>query len=89
MKHYTTQNFLLNETIGSLLKKARNLVMAEMDAALQEFDITSQQMGILLSMHNDGASTPFELSTLLAVDTGLMTRLLDKLDARGLLKRSR
>jgi DNA-binding MarR family transcriptional regulator len=40
-------------------------------------------------MHGGGASTPFELSRLLAVDTGLMTRLLDKLEARGLLERSR
>jgi len=89
MKHYATHNLVLNQTIEFLLRKARNVITAEMDAALKEFGITSQQMAILLSMHGGGASTPFELSRLLAVDTGLMTRLLDKLEARGLLERSR
>lgn len=35
------------------------------------------------------ASAPFELSRLLGIDTGLMTRMLDKLEIKGLLERSR
>jgi DNA-binding MarR family transcriptional regulator len=89
MEHYTTRNFQLNETIGFLLNKARNIVTAEIDAALREFGITGQQMGILLSIEARWASTPFELSKLLTIDTGLMTRLLDKLETNDLLKRSR
>ena len=89
MDHYTTKNFMLTESIGFRLVKARNVVVAEMDAALKDLDITSQQMGILLSLRQGVATTPFELSKLLGIDTGLMTRMLDKLEAKGLLERSR
>jgi DNA-binding MarR family transcriptional regulator len=89
MDHYTTKNFMLTESVGFRLVKARNVVVAEMDAALQDLDITGQQMGILLSMKQGAASTPFELSKLLGIDTGLMTRMLDKLETKGLLERSR
>jgi len=89
MDHYTTKNFTLTTSVGFALTKARNLLAAEMDAALKELDITSQQMGILLSMSRGKAATPFELSKLLGIDTGLMTRMLDKLETKDLLARSR
>lgn len=89
MKHYTTERFSLTQSVGFMLAKARNLIIAEMDAALKHLDITSTQMGILLAMQSGLASTPFELSKMLSVDTGLMTRMLDKLEAKGLLERSR
>ena len=89
MDHYTPQSFTRTQSVGFMLSKARNLIVAEIDAALKELGITSQQMGILLSMKDGAATTPFELSKLLSIDTGLMTRMLDKLEAKGLLKRSR
>jgi DNA-binding MarR family transcriptional regulator len=89
VNHYNKQNFMLTQSVGFTLAKARNLVTAEIDNALKEHDITSQQMGILLSLHRAMASTPFELSTLLGIDTGLMTRMLDKLEDKALLARSR
>ena len=89
MKHYTPESFSLTHSVGFLLTKARNLITAEMDTALKDLDITGPQMGILLAMRRGLAATPFELSKLLSVDTGLMTRMLDKLETKGLLERSR
>src|SRR6266581_4717404 len=89
MDHYTTESFSLTQSVGFAINKARNVLVTEMDAALKELDITSQQMGILLSLRRGAAATPFELSKLLSIDTGLMTRMLDKLEAKGLLERSR
>ena len=89
MKHYTPQSYSLMQSIGFLLTKARNLITAEMETALKDLDITGPQMGVLLAIQHDQASTPFELSKMLSVDTGLMTRILDKLEAKGLLERSR
>ena len=89
MKHYTPDGFSLTQSVGFLLNKARNLITSEMDAALKDLDITGPQMGIILAMQRGLASTPFELSKMLSVDTGLMTRMLDKLETKGLLERSR
>ena len=89
MEHYTARNFLLTESLGFALVKARNLITSEMDAALKDLGITSPQMGVLLSIRDGSATTPFELSKLLGIDTGLMTRLLDKLEDKGLVARSR
>ncbi|MEM5365964.1 MarR family transcriptional regulator [Paraburkholderia azotifigens] len=89
MRHYTKDNFRLTESVGYQLVKARNLIVTEMDAALKDLDISSQQMGIMLMLRQKLASTPFELSKMLGIDTGLMTRMLDKLEAKGLVVRSR
>ncbi|WP_019447171.1 MarR family transcriptional regulator [Cupriavidus sp. BIS7] len=89
MKHYTCENFHLTQSIGFHLNKARNTVLMEMDAALRPLGITGQQMGILLSLMRGMANTPFEISKALGIDTGLMTRMLDKLESRGLLVRQR
>lgn len=89
MNHYTPENFSLTQSVGFSINKARNVLVSEMDAALKDLDITAQQMGILLSMRRGAATTPFELSRLLGIDTGLMTRMLDKLETKGLLERSR
>lgn len=89
VNHYTPESFSLTQSVGFAISKARNVLIAEMDAALKELDITSQQMGILLSMQRGMAATPFELSKILGIDTGLMTRMLDKLETKGLLERSR
>jgi DNA-binding MarR family transcriptional regulator len=89
MKHYTTESFTMMRSVGFKLTKARNLLTGEMDAALKDFDISSQQMGILLALQSGVAATPFELSKLLSVDTGLMTRMLDKMETKDMLKRTR
>lgn len=89
MKYYTKDNFKQTESIGYFINKARNILLMEMDAALKDLAITSQQMGIVLSLARGVAATPFELSKLLGIDTGLMTRMLDKLEKKGLLTRAR
>jgi DNA-binding MarR family transcriptional regulator len=89
MKHYTAANYIPTNSVGFSLTRARNVVAAEMDAALRDIDITHQQMGIVLALRHQLVDTPFELSKMLEIDTGLMTRMLDKLERQGLLTRMR
>jgi len=89
VNHYTSDNFQLTQSIGFHLNKARNNLLMEMDSALRPLDINGQQMGILLSLNRGMAATPFEISKLLGIDSGLMTRMLDKLEEKRLLERSR
>lgn len=89
MKHYNRENFQVMQSVGFFINRARNLTAMELDDALKSLDITSQQMGILLSVARGIADTPYELSKLLGIDSGLMTRMLDKLELKGVLVRSR
>ncbi|MFZ6647517.1 MarR family winged helix-turn-helix transcriptional regulator [Undibacterium sp. TJN25] len=89
MKFYTKDNYDPTTSVGFALSKARNVILAEMDLVMKDLDISGQQMGIILSMARNVASTPFELSKLLEIDTGLMTRMLDKLEQQDILARTR
>jgi DNA-binding MarR family transcriptional regulator len=89
MSHRTQNDFERIQSLGLTLGKARNLVAAEMDAALKDVGISSQQLSILLALSRDAAQSAVQLSRMLAVDSALMTRALDKLEARGLVQRTR
>lgn len=87
--HYTRDNFRLTQSVGFYLSKARNLLLAEIDQALKPLDITGPQMGILLTLGHGQKTTPFEISKALAIDSGSMSRMLDKLETKGLVTRNR
>lgn len=89
MSFYTAENFHHIGSVGFLLNKARNQIVADMDAALAELNVKAQYIGILMSLMREPTATPAGLSRQLGVDSGLMTRMLDRLDALGLLDRSR
>lgn len=89
MKHYNRNNFQISQSVGYHLNKARNLLVMELDDALKGLGISAQQMGILLALARGAAATPFELTTLLGIDSGSMTRMLDKLEKKQLLVRRR
>jgi DNA-binding MarR family transcriptional regulator len=89
MEHYTPETFAQQRTVAFFLNQARNVMVMEMDASLKGLGITGQQLGLMASMKRDLASTPFELAKLLGIDTGAMTRLLDRLEEKELIVRSR
>ncbi len=89
MKHYTKDNFHPASSVGFAISSARNVVMRDMDSALKVLDINAQQMGIILYVGRGVVNTPFELSKLLEIDSGLMTRMLDKLENQDILVRTR
>jgi DNA-binding MarR family transcriptional regulator len=89
MSFYTPENYQMVESVGFALNKARNLLTAEMDAALKELDAKAQHIGIMMALSRGMLATPAGLARHLGVDSGLMTRMLDRLEARGWLTRSR
>lgn len=59
------------------------------DKRLEAHGLTSAQWGPLLRMRSVGACTVVELSRWCSVDAGAMTRLLDRLERKGLCSRVR
>jgi len=89
MDHYFDDFFWPGQSILFALSKARHLLTAEMDVALSGTGVTSSQVGVLLLLSRDRAHTSVGLSRLLGVDSGFVTRMLDRLERRGLVRRSR
>ncbi|MBP0590605.1 winged helix-turn-helix transcriptional regulator [Paraburkholderia sp. LEh10] len=89
MSHYSRDDFNLTDNVGFAIVKARNLVMEQMDAALKDLNVRAHHVGIFMSLLRGKDTTPATLSRYLGIDTGLMTRTLDKLETLGMVKRSR
>jgi DNA-binding MarR family transcriptional regulator len=64
-------------------------VVYQVDKRLDVHELTSAQWGPLMRLRTTGGSTVAELARWLQVDAGAMTRLLDRLEKKGLCKRVR
>ena len=71
---------------GSLLNKVARELGTVLDRRLARFDITAQQAALLLWSARQETS-PSQLITLLGTDTAGMTRLLDRVEHKGLIRR--
>ncbi|SIT42068.1 Transcriptional regulator, MarR family [Paraburkholderia ribeironis] len=79
----------LTSSLGYYLTKARNVLVERMDRAVKPLGLTAQQIGVILMLSSRRASTPFELSRAMSYDSGSMTRLLDRLEKKGFVVRTR
>ncbi|EKE73676.1 MarR family winged helix-turn-helix transcriptional regulator [Gallaecimonas xiamenensis] len=73
--------------LGWLLVTARNQLMRKVDKVLAPLDLTTAQYGVVASLAKGRADTPAQLCDLLDYDRGAMTRLLDRVEAKGLILR--
>jgi DNA-binding MarR family transcriptional regulator len=89
MSHYREDSFLPILSIGFALSKARNVFTAEMDIALAGTGVTSSYVGALLLISRGVARSSIELSKLLGINAGFATRVIDRLERQGLVRRAR
>jgi len=87
--HYKADEIRLDTSLGYYLSKARNVLVERTDRAVKPLGLTAQQIGVILMLAAQRASTPFELSRVMSYDSGSMTRLLDRLEKKGFLVRTR
>ncbi|WP_144122553.1 MarR family winged helix-turn-helix transcriptional regulator [Catellatospora sichuanensis] len=73
---------------GSLLHQVARELTTVLDRDLARHDLTSQQAALLLHAAGE-AATPSSLKATLGTDTAGMTRLLDRLEGKGLLRRTK
>jgi DNA-binding MarR family transcriptional regulator len=86
---YRGDNYEIQESVGYLLRQVRLLMERAVDAEMEEHDLTGVQWGPLLMLHYGLGTTAAELARTGCVDTGAMTRMLDRLEAKGLIRRAR
>jgi DNA-binding MarR family transcriptional regulator len=86
---YSVETWTMDESLGYLLHQVRGRLVTAIDAELGPLDITWAQWGTLLKIANGHARTASELCRSMAGDTGSMTRMLDRLEQKGLIRRER
>jgi len=86
---YRGDDFKVDESIGYLLRQLRLQMERAIDTEMTEHDLTGVQWAPLLAIAFGLGGTAAELARLGCVDTGAMTRMLDRLEAKGLVRRSR
>jgi len=89
MKHYAAASFKARQSIGYLLKRAHGLLIERAEAAFENHDITFTQWVILLRLRDGLGNTAAELCRGVGHDSGALTRVLDQLEKRRLIERSR
>lgn len=85
---YDAATLTRDESIGYLINVVRARLGASIDKALEPLDLTMAQWGTLMSVRN-GAQTAVDSCRMLGCDTGSMTRMIDRLEEKGLLCRER
>lgn len=86
---YRPNEYGPDESVGYLLRRLLNGVKLEIDKRLEPHGLTNAQWEPLFKLKMTHASTVAELAREMQTDPGATTRLLDRLEAKGLCKRIR
>lgn len=86
---YDPGSYTADESVGWLMKRVTLSIVQEVDRRLVDDGITMAQWGSLFMLCSNRAGTVAELARELHADPGATTRLLDRLEAKGLLRRER
>jgi len=86
---YDPKTFDPDRGIGRLLSRVKMGLQEALDRELAPFDITSAQYVILVNLAHNEADSASELCKGVSYDPGAMTRMLDRLERKGLVRRVR
>jgi DNA-binding MarR family transcriptional regulator len=70
-----------------LINRVRIELIDAMDRELAQFDITAPQLIVLASVANREADSASQLCKSISYDPGAMTRMIDRLEQKGLVRR--
>lgn len=86
---YRPQGYSPNESIGYLMRRILSTVAIEVGRELEPSGLTNAQWVPFLKLYMGTATTVAELARECELDAGAMTRLLDRIEAKGLCRRVR
>lgn len=86
---YKASCYSAQESVGYLMKRVMLSIVHQADKRLASVDLTSAQWGPLLRTRELGQATVADLARWANTDAGAMTRLLDRLERKGLCARER
>ena len=86
---YEAKNFNPANGIGRLLSRVKMEMHEALDRELAPLDITAAQFVILMNLAGGEVDSASKLCKGVSYDPGAMTRMLDRLEGKGLIRRVR
>lgn len=86
---YSPETIRPDNNVGLLMKRALQSIRQTIDRELAPHDLTQAQWLPLVRIAHGGCTTIAALARDQAIDPGAMTRAVDRLEAKGLLRRER
>ncbi len=86
---YRVADFVIDDSIGYLVKRVRSMLSTAVEREIADSDVTYDQWGVLLMILTERGDTAAVLARGMECDTGSMTRMLDRLEAKELIVRTR
>jgi DNA-binding MarR family transcriptional regulator len=86
---YDIETFRPSQGVGAYIGRARRTIVEAIDQKLAPLDISHAQWIVVMLLGDGAACTAAELCKILIYDPGAMTRLLDRLEKKGVLRRVR
>lgn len=89
IEFYSPDNYEPTQTVGYMMKDVHYSVTKMIDAEMHKHDLTAMQWRPLLIVFYGKATTAAGIAKQICMDTGATTRMLDRLEKKGLLVRTR
>ena len=86
---YDPRTYATDNSYGYLLRRLYASIQRHVERRMQPLDLTAMQWAPLLLLAEGRGNTAAELARNMDIDTGAMTRMLDRLEGKGLLGRAR
>ena len=86
---YEGPNYVASDSVGYLLNQVVMSMRRQIEQAMTAHGLTAAQWFPLWKLKRDGPGTAQELAREMDIDAGAMTRLIDRLAAKGLVERLR
>ena len=88
-QYYHADTYSTHNSIGYLVKRAHGLSLDALEPGLAEHGLTFTQYAVLMALRDDLALNAKDICIKLRHDSGALTRVIDQLEARGLVERHR
>jgi len=89
MGYYNAKKFDARHSIGYLVRRASSIMTAHVEALFRSTELTLLQYIILMNLRDGLAMTCTDLSKTMSYDSGTVTRVVDQLVQKGMVKRQR
>ncbi len=89
MQHYRPENYKARTSVGYLIKRAQSLLIDQLESVVAGSELTFTQWVVLIYLRDGLAINATDLCSQLRHDSGALTRVIDQLEARGLVQRER